>query len=384
MTERTAKIASREVSPRATEGIILQRRCACGNRTNDVQCDDCARKHIQRKSTRQAGGPTIPAIVGNVLGGSGQSLDAATRQFMERRFGQDFSGVRVHTDAQAAQSAREIHAQAYTAGRNVVFASGHYAPHTDSGRRLLAHELAHVVQQRDLKSMPDSLSDPDSSLERDADRAAERVMSGAGSLKLMSAGQSVLARQPAPSPQPVQPPQTPPATCPATARIQSQRHYNHGNISRSLQERYRTYLSDIVTMEAGPGPDHHGHCMQEVLSLVSNNCPARLTNLSRPCSQGDCLPIRSGNTFLDGHVTHNAQSYLEGTGVNACTVVCEQRYHCDTVSGALAAGTFRITRNYQAGTYQPLAGGPPVHITTGTVDKAEVQSGSGGNTPSRP
>jgi outer membrane protein OmpA-like peptidoglycan-associated protein len=77
----------------------------------------------------------------------GRPLDAATRAFFEPRFGVDFGGVRVHTDAQAAASAREVSALAYTVGRDVVFNTGQYAPHSESGRRLLAHELTHVVQQ---------------------------------------------------------------------------------------------------------------------------------------------------------------------------------------------------------------------------------------------
>ena len=77
----------------------------------------------------------------------GRPLDAAARAFFEPRFGVDFGAVRVHTDAQAADSARGVDALAYTVGRDVVFGAGQYAPHGESGRRLLAHELTHVVQQ---------------------------------------------------------------------------------------------------------------------------------------------------------------------------------------------------------------------------------------------
>lgn len=72
--------------------------------------------------------------------GGGQPLDATTRAFMEPRFGHDFSQVRVHTDAQAAESARTVHALAYTVGHSLVFDTGQYSPTTASGRRLLAHE----------------------------------------------------------------------------------------------------------------------------------------------------------------------------------------------------------------------------------------------------
>ena len=66
---------------------------------------------------------------------------------MERRFGADFSGVRIHADSAAARSARDVNAHAYTVGRHIAFASGRFAPDTTQGRRLLAHELTHVVQQ---------------------------------------------------------------------------------------------------------------------------------------------------------------------------------------------------------------------------------------------
>jgi hypothetical protein len=81
------------------------------------------------------------------LSSAGSPLDGEARAFMEPRFGHDFAHVRVHVDARAAESARAVGAQAYTVGRHVVFGGGSYAPSTSSGRRLIAHELAHVVQQ---------------------------------------------------------------------------------------------------------------------------------------------------------------------------------------------------------------------------------------------
>jgi hypothetical protein len=92
---------------------------------------------------------------------SGRALDPAARAFLEPRFGIDFSAVRIHTDSQAAASARAINARAYTVGSDVVFDTGEYAPHSDSGRRLLAHELAHVVQQGAARAVsPDAGGQP--------------------------------------------------------------------------------------------------------------------------------------------------------------------------------------------------------------------------------
>ena len=102
---------------------------------------------VQRKAAARGGPSTVPPIVGEVLRTSGQPLDAGTRARMESRLGVDLSRVRIHADAQAARSAEAVDARAYTVGDDVVFASGEYSPRTADGQRLLAHELAHVVQQ---------------------------------------------------------------------------------------------------------------------------------------------------------------------------------------------------------------------------------------------
>src|SRR5690606_23314704 len=85
--------------------------------------------------------------------GPGKALDPATRRFMESRFGYDFSIVRLHSDATAAQSARDVNAHAYTVGHHIVFGAGRFQPETHDGRRLLAHELTHVVQQAGTMSL---------------------------------------------------------------------------------------------------------------------------------------------------------------------------------------------------------------------------------------
>lgn len=103
---------------------------------------------LQHDSIEHSQPGEVPPIVHAVLRAPGEPLDAATRAFMELRFGQDFPEVRVHTDGRAADSARAVGALAYTVGRDVVFAAGQYAPSTQSGRRLLAHELTHVAHQR--------------------------------------------------------------------------------------------------------------------------------------------------------------------------------------------------------------------------------------------
>ena len=106
---------------------------------------------LQRKPNRGTGSTVIPVsappIVHEVLSANGQPLDADTRAFMERRFTHDFGDVRVHTNDLAAESARVVNAFAYTVGQHVVFAAHQYAPRTSVGQHLLAHELAHTIQQ---------------------------------------------------------------------------------------------------------------------------------------------------------------------------------------------------------------------------------------------
>jgi len=113
------------------------------------KCSDCKKKRefLQRRAVRESGPEAVPPIVHEVLRSPGQLLDGKTLAFMERRFGHDFDRVRVHTDARAAKSAREVNALAYTVGRDIVFGTAMYRPSTGEGRRLIAHELTHVVQQ---------------------------------------------------------------------------------------------------------------------------------------------------------------------------------------------------------------------------------------------
>lgn len=106
----------------------------------------CART-VQRQAADGVTQSEIPPVVHEVLRSPGRPLDAATRAFMEPRLRHDFGHVRVHTDAKAAESARAIRALAYTLGHDVVFGPGQYQPQTNGGKKLLAHELTHVLQQ---------------------------------------------------------------------------------------------------------------------------------------------------------------------------------------------------------------------------------------------
>lgn len=176
----------------ASHGIL--QRCS-----NGVECEECRKKRegtLQRTAVNAALAHSVPTIIHDVLRSSGQPLDTSTRSFMESRFGHDFSGVRVHTDQRAAESARSVNALAYTVGRDVVFESGQYAPGSMAGKRLLAHELAHVVQQGSgavpMRSGLE-LGATDTPQEREAEIVASRLTSGASAQNTTGIGGSIPA-----------------------------------------------------------------------------------------------------------------------------------------------------------------------------------------------
>jgi hypothetical protein len=123
----------------------------------------------------------VPPIVHEVLHSPGQQLDPAAQAFFEPRFGQDFSRVRVHTDAKATESTRAVNAKAYTVGNHVAFAVDQYRLQSTEGQRRLAHELAHVVQQGDLSTdVLVGINPPSSTSEGEARAAADVVVRGDG------------------------------------------------------------------------------------------------------------------------------------------------------------------------------------------------------------
>lgn len=202
-----AQVAAPQAQHANARAGLLQRKCACGTHTiGGGECDECGKqqRRLQRRATfgdtHNVEHEDAPSIVQEVLRSPGRPLDAATRSFMESSIGHDFSRVqtvtpqrssdglevgpaddgfereadrisaravlahepndatarrdrhsfahvRVHTDERAAQSARAVGALAYTVGNHLVFGSGQYAPTTAAGRRLLAHELVHTLQQ---------------------------------------------------------------------------------------------------------------------------------------------------------------------------------------------------------------------------------------------
>jgi hypothetical protein len=147
------------------------------------ECTACSKKGestLRRSAISPAHVRNVPPIVDDVLRSPGQPLDSQTRAFMEPRFGHDFSRVRVHTDDNAAESARAVNALAYTVGLDLVFGTAQFDTVSSSGRQLLAHELAHVVQQSPGGTRLAKWASRELGLasEMEADRAAERVTAG--------------------------------------------------------------------------------------------------------------------------------------------------------------------------------------------------------------
>jgi hypothetical protein len=127
---------------------VVSNTSIASNRLLQHKCEKCRKKELlQRRSAEQIRPYTIPPIVNEALNSPGQPLDLGVRTFFEPRFGHDFNKVRIHTDAKAAESARNVNALAYTMGSDIVFRAGQYSPENTDGKLLLAHELVHVVQQ---------------------------------------------------------------------------------------------------------------------------------------------------------------------------------------------------------------------------------------------
>ncbi|ADW69491.1 eCIS core domain-containing protein [Granulicella tundricola] len=231
-----ARSARSTPSLSAARAPLLQRECSCGG---SGSCETCkksraneeAKAQLQRSAATPGKG-TAPPSVHRVLSSPGQPLDAGARSFMEPRFGRDFSGVRVHHDAEAAESARAVDAHAYTVGQHIAFDQGRYDPGSSSGQHLLAHELAHTVQQGSVSTAPSVLpygNTPEyNHLENEAEAMAHAVMDRGYVAPAVSHAGPVLSRAKAP-PKPVaptasnkRPKDTSAATASASAEVQTE------------------------------------------------------------------------------------------------------------------------------------------------------------------
>jgi hypothetical protein len=145
-----------QAKARLHAALLVQRKCAQCEEEEKLQrkCAKCEEEEkLQRKETLGSSEPGVaPAIVHEVLNSGGKALDSRARTFFESRFGRDFSRVRIYSGGKAAESAMAVNARAYTVGAQIVLGGSEADLQTNNGRRLLAHELTHVIQQGGLKS----------------------------------------------------------------------------------------------------------------------------------------------------------------------------------------------------------------------------------------
>ncbi len=146
MADRVMRMPASEDKAKLVTGLIggsVQRKC--------VSCkEEEKRNSIMRKESGALGGLSVSSSFASSLNaskGSGSPLPQATKSFMENAFSTDFSGVRIHADSHAAEMSRGINAKAFTYGRDIYFDQGKYAPENIEGKKLLAHELTHIIQQ---------------------------------------------------------------------------------------------------------------------------------------------------------------------------------------------------------------------------------------------
>ncbi|MBW4518159.1 MAG: DUF4157 domain-containing protein [Scytolyngbya sp. HA4215-MV1] len=159
-------------------GAVIQRKA-----DGDGTCTDCEKKEkeIQRKGEGSVDSVPTGFEATMQRSGTGQPLNEGTRSFMESRFGQDFGDVKVHTDSAAAEAAKQIQAQAFTTRRDIYFGRERFRPLATEGKKLLAHELTHVVQQNGITTA-ESMAKPilgssGDVFEREADRVANQIIS---------------------------------------------------------------------------------------------------------------------------------------------------------------------------------------------------------------
>lgn len=205
----TARQTQKNSDVTSAAGSLLQRKLTIGASNDPLEQEadrvadqvmaattdpatNSAPRRIQRFTGHSSGeNSAAPASVDSVLASGGSPLEPALQQDMSQHFGHDFSRVRVHADAAAEQSARDVNAHAYTVGHDIAFGAGQFAPGTHEGRRLIAHELTHVVQQ----AAEPRIGTVEDARGRESGRAALRI--GHGSASSIATGISrSLQRQP--------------------------------------------------------------------------------------------------------------------------------------------------------------------------------------------
>jgi hypothetical protein len=188
-------------------GALVLRRCSCGS--SGGECTEC-RKSRERTTAKRTEPGVAPAVVHEVLRSPGQQLDVSVRSSMEAKMGHDFRNIRIHSGRLASQSAQAVNARAYTVGGHIAFNENEFAPESTEGAHLLAHELAHTIQNGSASfaeaAGPIEIGRKDDPLEQQArDMAGRTFQSEGGSRKSVIGVDSArsLRREPrTPDPQP--------------------------------------------------------------------------------------------------------------------------------------------------------------------------------------
>lgn len=299
--------ATLQVLGRPTSRVVQRASSCCDGKTDDT-CSECAaREHVVQRccgspgcsSAGSAGAePSPEAVTGAVASGVASPaapLDEAVRSELEPRFGHDLGAVRLHSGTQAAASAQDVGALAYTVGHDIVFASGRYAPHTAPGRRLLAHELAHVVQQStsaaSIARSPTAIAPASGLHERQADAASDAALAG-GRVPALAPMRSVVARRAAPYIKRVRVDLAPP---------------QNAELEWEGEPPTEATGSDQFTVSTGKGysnsEDPAGTCTRDCCTDANTQCAPPW---NRPDKVGACCTY-IGSTFWTGkpRVEHN-------------------------------------------------------------------------------
>ncbi len=157
MADKVMGMSDTPVKTSKQTGALVQRKCSACKKEEGIQKKPLAESvtpMIQKSSQGSSTGEASSALTQQIGSskGNGNTMDTDTKNFMESRFGTDFSQVAIHTDSQAVKMSRELNAQAFTVGNDIYFNEGMYSPNTTSGKHLLAHELTHTLQQKSIDS----------------------------------------------------------------------------------------------------------------------------------------------------------------------------------------------------------------------------------------
>jgi hypothetical protein len=293
---------------------VLQRKCDCGQHTvAGGGCSECEKKKgaLERKASNSEPANYVPPIVQQVLGSPGQPLDAQTRAYMEPRFAYDFSQVRTHDDDRAAESASSVGALAYTVGKRIVFGKSQFSPGTDAGRRLMAHELAHVTQNSDQLSQSKLVSEPTDASEQAADRLAAQVV--------VEPQARATARQ---TPQP--------STAAMIQRYRSRKSQNFGRsddpglgmVEQEFKDKVnQPWIEHIDVVFDGEAVDQNPGLSTTAAAdrlMVTGN--ATVTYAKNKAALPDfTIPVGGGSSVLGltDHVSKSPVTRMEGVGYNA-------------------------------------------------------------------